>query len=287
LTHVHPTLLTVQQLQTLAAPIALAVICLVVFLEEAGLPVPMFPGDGLMLTAGVMITAGQLSPWRAFPLVYLSALLGAGLGYAWSRRLGRPGLERLADRLGLRAQLDRAASRLRRTGASGVVLGRLLPGTRVYTNLVAGAVAVPVPAFLQGLVLSATIWIFGFMGLGMALGVPAARYVHQVQAGVLLLGAVSTLLVATLLSLRLVRPPERAEAGLGRLALALGVDLALAGSIGVAGWVLTGLTVVAVTVTVGLALLAYAVVTRLLFGATPGERLCRMSYVGSLPSLQG
>jgi membrane-associated protein len=278
---------SVQQLQTLAGPIALAIICLVVFLEEAGLPVPMFPGDGLLLTAGVMITAGQLSPWRTFPLVYFSAVLGATVGYAWSRRMGRPGLERLADRLGLRAQLDRAASRLRRTGASGVVVGRLVPGTRVYTNLVAGAVAMPFPAFLRGLALSATVWIFGFMGLGMALGVPAAHYVHQVQAGVLLLGAVSTLLVATLLSLRLVRPPERAEAGVGRLALALGVDLALAGAIGVAGWMLTGLAVVAVTISVGLALLVYAVATRLLFGATPGERLCRMSYVGSISSLQG
>ncbi|HEX4213792.1 MAG TPA: DedA family protein [Candidatus Dormibacteraeota bacterium] len=276
---------TVQQLQTLAGPIALAIICLVVFLEEAGLPLPMFPGDGLLLTAGVMITAGQLSPWRTFPLVCGSALLGACLGYAWSRCLGRPGLERLADRLGLRAQLDRAASRLRRTGASGVVFGRLFPGTRVYTNLVAGAVGVPLPAFLPGLVLSATIWIFGFMGLGMALGVPAAHYVHQVQAGVLLLGAVSTLLVATMLSLRLVRPPRHAEVGVRRLALALAVDLALAGSIGVAGWVLTGFAVFAVTVSVGLALLVYAVATRLLFGATPGERLCRMSYVGSLTSL--
>lgn len=278
---------SVQQLQTLAGPIALAVICLVVFLEEAGVPLPMFPGDGLLLTAGVMLTAGELSPLRTFPLVYVSALLGASLGYAWSRRLGRPGLERLAGRLGLRPQLDRAAGRLRRTGASGVIFGRLFPGTRVYTNLVAGAVAVPVPAFLQGLALSSLIWIVGFLGLGMILGVPAAHYVHQVQAGVLLLGAVSTLLVATLLSLRLVRPPRQAEVGLGRLVLALGVDLALAGSIGVAGWVLTGLAVFAVTVSVGLALLVYAVATRLMFGATPGERLCRMSYVGSLSSLQG
>src|SRR5437016_1716516 len=116
-------------LGSLAGPIAIATICFLVFIEEAGVPLPMFPGDGLMLAAGIMIGAGQISPWFFFPLAYASALGGAMTGYIWTRRLGREGLERLADRLHLRRQLDRAADRLRRTGTLGVVIGRLLPGT--------------------------------------------------------------------------------------------------------------------------------------------------------------
>src|SRR2546429_7968011 len=97
------------ELGTAGGPLAAVIICLLVLVEEAGVPLPMFPGDGLLLVGGIMVAGGQVSPWLFFPLAYGCALTGGMIGYAWSARLGRAGLERLAGRLGVRRHLDRAS----------------------------------------------------------------------------------------------------------------------------------------------------------------------------------
>ncbi len=228
-----------QAVQILWGPLAIAVICLLIFVEEAGVPLLMFPGDGLLLVAGIMISAGQISPWLLVPLAYAACVGGALLGYLWSRRLGRERLERLADRLHLRGHLVRASDRLRRTGAVGVLVGRILPGSRVYTNLVAGMTGMPQPAFLRGLLSSAAIWLGIFVGLGVAVGVPAAPYLHQAQELLGRAALVGLSLLGSLVVLRLVRAPdvsagERGRPGLLRLGAAIGLDVAIVGAVAIA-----------------------------------------------------
>lgn len=88
-------------MQSLWGPLAVAVICLLIFVEEAGVPLPMFPGDGLLLVAGIMMSAGQISPWLFLPLAFAACVSGALICYLWSRHVGQERLERLADRLRL------------------------------------------------------------------------------------------------------------------------------------------------------------------------------------------
>ncbi len=279
-----------QSVQTLWGPFAIALICLLIFVEEAGVPLPMFPGDGLLLVAGIMILAGQISPWLFVPLAFAACVSGALLGYLWSRHLGRERLERLADRLHLRGHLLRAAERLRRTGAVGVLIGRLLPGSRVYTNLVAGMTGIPLTAFLRGLLPSVVIWLGLLIGLGVAVGVPAAPYLHRAEELFWRAALVGISLLGSVVVLRLVRAPDAGSTGgrrpgVLRLVVAIGLDVAIVGAVAAAtsGTLLTG--VIGLVMAVSLTLLIYVAATRLALGSTPGERLGRFSYRELLPSV--
>jgi hypothetical protein len=237
-------------------------------------------------------------------VAYVSAAGGAMTGYAWSRHLGRAGLDRLAGRLRLRRHLDRAASRLQRTGAMGVVVGRLLPGTRVYTNLVAGASGMKTATFARGLAPSILVWLGVLTGAGILVGVPAIHYLGQVQAIWLTVVAQVGLVVLVAVCLQSLRPPRvRARSRpprAARMVAAAGLDLALAGLMGVAfHWLrvvpqvsptsaLQAATLAYTMVThmvfgITAAVLAYVVLARLLFGTTAGERVGQVSYrsVGS------
>jgi membrane protein DedA with SNARE-associated domain len=46
---------------------ALVLICVLLFAEEAGIPLPLVPGDALLITAGLLIVNGSLSPWVFLP----------------------------------------------------------------------------------------------------------------------------------------------------------------------------------------------------------------------------
>jgi membrane protein DedA with SNARE-associated domain len=280
----------VQSVQSLWGPLAIAVICLLVFVEEAGVPLPMFPGDGLLLVAGIMISAGQITPWLFVPLAFVACVSGALLGYLWSRHLGRERLERLADRLHLRGHLIRASERLRRTGAIGVLVGRILPGSRVYTNLVTGVTGIPLSAFLRGLIPSAAIWLGLWIGLGVAVGVPAAPYVHEAESLFGRAALVAISLLGSLVVLRLVRAPDVGTGRGGRpavlrLVAAIGLDVIIVGAVAAAtsSTLLTG--AIGVAMAISLTLLVYVAATRLALGSTPGERLGRFSYRELLPSV--
>jgi membrane-associated protein len=279
----------VPELSAPGGSIAIAVVWLLIFVEEAGVPLPMFPGDGLLLVAGVMIAAGQVSLWLFLPVAFASAMGGAMTGYAWSRHLGRAGLDRLADRLRLRRHLDRASDRLQRTGAMGVMVGRLMPGTRVYTNLVAGASGMRPATFARGLAASSLVWLGVFTSLGILVGVPAMHYLSQVQAIWLTLVAQAGLLVLVWVCLRRLRPPVVVAGArpspAARMVAAAGLDLLLAGLIGIAfNWLRVPAATVGYVTLAHLvfgttsAVLAYVGLARLLFGTTAGERVARVSY---------
>ena len=264
-------------------------ICLLIFVEEAGVPLPMFPGDGLLLVAGIMMSAGQISPWLFLPLAFAACVSGALICYLWSRHVGQERLERLADRLRLRGHLLRASERLRRTGAVGVVVGRVLPGSRVYTSLVAGVTGMPFTTFVRGLVPAAAIWVSVLAGLGIAVGVPAARYLHQAEDLFGRIALVGFSLLASLVVLRLARAPDvgsanRVRPGVLRLGAAIGLDVVIVGAVGAAtSSTLTG--AIGLAMALSLTLLIYVAGTRLALGSTPGERLGRFRYRELLPSV--
>ena len=275
------------QFAGLSGPIAIVLIWLLVAVEEAGVPLPMFPGDGLLLTAGVLAATGQVSPWVFLPSALVADLAGSLAGYAWARRLGPVVLQRLAARVHADGHLRRASDRLRRSGALGVLMGRLLPGTRVYTNLVAGATGMRLPEFLAGLVPSAVIWLAVFTGLGYLLGWRAAAYLHQAQTFALFLMLQAALVAGLLYGLLRIRPPRPAgPASESRLALAAALDL---GAVVVIASTLRLVIVpgaIGVTVAIVLSAAAYTLTARPLARATAGEWLLEVSYARGLHGLQ-
>ena len=111
--------------------------------EEAGVPLWFLPGDTLVIAAGAQTgrTPGSTM------LVLLAAVLGVCVGssvlYAIARRGGRPLLDQIGPVLHLNAgRITTVEGWFRRYGVVAIVVGRLIPGFRTPTTLLAGLVAV-------------------------------------------------------------------------------------------------------------------------------------------------
>src|ERR1700737_618407 len=119
------------------------VLCIFLFAEETGLPLPLAPGEVFLVAAGVLIRSGAISPWSFLPLAIVSVTAGASVGFSWTRLVGAGGIRALARRLHVGHRLERFEQRLRSASPPGIFVARLLvPGMRVNTTLLAGALGV-------------------------------------------------------------------------------------------------------------------------------------------------
>lgn len=143
-------------------------------IEEAGVPLPL-PGDTLVALAGA----------RTFSLGYTLAILatttaavfiGSTTLYYLMRRGGRPFLEKYGKFLHLTPKrLAKVEGWFQRRGPLAIFLGRLIPGLRVPTTVMAGISAVPYRVYLPAALASAAIWALFYFFAGMVLQRSAAR----------------------------------------------------------------------------------------------------------------
>ena len=273
--------------------LAITVLCLLLFTEETGVPLPLAPGDLVLLAGGILIASHRISPWAFVPVAIVSATLGALVGDSWAQLLGGRGLRALAERFRMGHRLGRAERRLQSAGAMGVLVGRLLiPGMRVNTTLLAGALGVRRREFAVGLVPSVVVWVILFTAAGAVAGVPVEHLFGAVDQ--LALDGVVLLVVglAGYLAARHAPSRRRGEVVLlwaqasWRLALALAIDLATVACVIAGGDALgRGLLgiggindVVDASTTLGLTAIGYIVATRGGLGVTAGEAVFRVTY---------
>jgi hypothetical protein len=166
-----------------------------------------------------------------------------------------------------------------------------MPGLRIYTTLVAGAVGIRQRDFLLGAIPAAALWVGSFTLLGALVGVPAEQVLRNVDqlavrgAALVLVGA-----GAYLAALHVPAAASRLAISRGsrswRLPAALAVDLGIVGSIA------AGLGLVARLVfhtedpngffdslaIFAVLALAYIFVSRRGVGATAGEAMLAVNY---------
>ena len=271
---------------------ALVLLCSLLFLEEAGVPLPFAPGELVLIAAGLLIASGGLPWWLFIPAAWLACGLGVVVAYSWARAIGPLAMRALAGRLHAGRSYDRVATRLRAAGPLEIAVSRLIPGLRIYTTLVGGAVGIKRSTFLLGALPAMAVWVVVFTVLGAVVGLPAERaFGHAEQLA--LRGAVLGLAgVGAYIAVRHVPAAERhnnalAERGAVRTVLAAAIDLGVLASILLAagriarlafglqeraGWI--------EAVVIGtLVLVAYLIVARRGAGATAGERLLNVSYM--------
>jgi membrane-associated protein len=268
---------------------ALIVLCSLVFVEEAGVPLPMAPGDLLLVGAGVLISTGGLDPVLFLPLAFLASLTGATVGYTWARALGARALWALAERLRAGRHLEKAAERLRNAGPWAILVARLIPGLRINTTLVG--------TFLAGLIPSIIIWEAVFVGLGAAVGTPVEHYLGRVEH-LMLRGAVFILIgLAGYLAVRHIpipgAPGEDEEAPPPRRLHAVRVLLAVVVDVSAIALIVSGLDTIVdallgpgrrvndsvlLSVQVAVSAAVYLALSRTLSRTTLGEALFRVTY---------
>ncbi len=271
--------------------VAIVLLCSLLFVEEAGVPLPFAPGELTLLAAGLLIAAGGLDPWVFVPLAFAVCVAGAMVGYSWTRVVGEHGLTDLAVRFHQAKALERVSKRVREAGPVGIGVSRLIPGLRIYTTLVAGAFGVRRRTFIEGLIPSTAIWVCVFVAIGVVAGIPVEHFLNNlarvaVQGGILLVIGVGGYLAIR-------KTPAKEREPLVNVPVWLKTSLAALIDLGVVASILTGLLAIARLVTgsgliaswadglVALAVVAalYLFVTRRSTGATVGEALLHTVYL--------
>ena len=266
-----------------------AIVCALLFLEEAGLPIPVAPGEVVLIGAGILVASGATPVWLMAPLAYLAVICGVLTGYAWARRIGPKRVHALAARLHAGGPYDRAAARLRAASPLQIAASRLLPGLRVYTSLVAGAVGLNLGRFIVGVLPASALWVVTFMSLGLFVGAPVERLLGRFEAYGLRAAVVVVVVLVWVVAARWMpaaKPATAADPGRGRwrLAVAFGLDLVAvscaAGALSLFTNLAGGDSDALVFIAAMFAILGvlYLVVARHTVGYTLGEALLDVRY---------
>ncbi len=273
-------------LQGLHGTFAVVLICTLLFVDEAGLPLPIAPNEALLLLTGVLVASGEFSIWIVFPAAFLAMAAGMVGGYAWARTVGQGGLIALAERLNATNVYNRAQSHLRSAGPVGIAITRMIPGVRPYATLISGAAGVDLRTFLLGALPALLAWEIGWVVLGMLVGLPVAHFLGHFEK-VVIRGAILVALGAVVLFAVREETPDRRGA-LANLTPRLRATLALFTDAGIVASVVGGVflivqRVVDVEIDGWIGILTAAVVLLLLLVAgrsiqTPGETLFDTHY---------
>jgi membrane protein DedA with SNARE-associated domain len=129
--------------------------------ESACIPIP---SEVTLLFSGFAVREG----WMSFPAAILAATAGNLVGSLIAYALGA---SRLVERLPLlRGVLQRPEQLLRRHGTRAVFIARLLPLARTFVSLPAGAMRLPLPAFVAMTAAGCAIWATAFTTTGVIAG---------------------------------------------------------------------------------------------------------------------
>jgi membrane protein DedA with SNARE-associated domain len=166
---------------------SLIAICLAVFLEELGIPMPI-PTDILIVFAGV--SAGQslsrLVLW--FVLLSLASAFGSSGLYLAVRLGGRPLVERFGRYVHLGPdQLARAERLLSRSGWAGIAVGRAIPGLRYVTVIACGLLRVSYVRYVTAHLVGSSLYIVVFLALGSIFGPMIVEQLHAPEQALRLL----------------------------------------------------------------------------------------------------
>jgi len=164
---------------------------LIVF-AESGLLIGFFlPGDSLLFTAGVFCARGDLTLPVVLVGVFLAAVAGDQVGYAFGNKVGPALFRRPESRFFKREYIDKAHGYFERYGPKTIVLARFIPIVRTFAPIVAGAGAMPYRTFATFNVLGGLLWAVGVTMLGFLLGeaIDIDRYLYPV-IGVIIVASV-------------------------------------------------------------------------------------------------
>lgn len=230
--------------------VGVLVLCGLLLLDEAGLPLPLAPSEILLIFAGLLVASAVIPMWIILPAAACTMTAGMLAGYSWARVLGNKGLGDLAEKVHASEAYHRASSRLASASPVTIFLARLVPGVRPYATLVSGAAEVPFSTFLLGALPALLLWELVLTGIGLLIGWPAARYLGAVERMAFQGGLLVVLGLGAYFGLRQaaegVKVPARWIPPRFRVVLVLALDTGIVGCI-VAGMILLARQIFGIT----------------------------------------
>lgn len=189
-------------------------VALVIF-AESGLLIGFFlPGDTLLFTTGLLVQAEKISidiNVLVF-ILFLAAVLGDSVGYAFGSKVGRKLYDRPNSRLFKKTHLEAAEKFYKKYGAKTIVFARFVPAIRTFAPIVAGASKMQYRTFLLFNVIGAFLWAVCVTYLGYLLGEQFERMGLEVDH--VLLPAIAVILLISIMPalIHLARNPAQAKA---------------------------------------------------------------------------
>lgn len=219
----------------------LAAVFLLPLLESSAFVGFVFPGETVVLIAGVMASQGVFPLWLVILAAAAGAIIGDSVGYEIGRRYGRRLLNRLPKRLVKPQHIERTSALLRRRTGSAVLIGRFTAALRVLMPGMAGISRLPYPTFLAFNALGGIAWAMA----AAIVGYIAGKSYHAAEQRMSIFGlGVLALLIGGYLLARLRRHPRVAPLVDARLSTerwtGLPLTLAIAAA-GGTGWLFGGI----------------------------------------------
>lgn len=143
----------------------------VIIFAESGLFFGFFlPGDSLLFTAGFLASQGYLNIWILAPLLFIAAVTGDSVGYAFGYRVGPALFSRADSRFLKKEYLVRTEHFFEKYGSRAIIIARFIPIVRTFTPILAGVGKMRYATFLSFNIIGAGLWALGLTYLGYFLG---------------------------------------------------------------------------------------------------------------------
>ncbi len=182
----------------LSGPWSLVVVFVAIVLESAAGLGLIFPGEAMAVIAGAMAADNFYSPWTAFAVVAIAAMIGDLTGYTLGHTKGKAVLARWAF---ARRQYDKHRERIEyyfeRYGGATVFVGRFVAVGRAFVPFTAGLSGMRIRKFVPVSVLAGLVWSSVVVGLGYTLGSNwnlIEKWLKSLSAGIVVLAILTGLI---------------------------------------------------------------------------------------------
>lgn len=156
--------------ETIIATGGLALIAFIVFAESGLLFGFFFPGDTLLLLAGILASQGQFSILTVIIVIVVSAIIGGQAGYYIGEKFG-PKLFNKKDGILFKAEyVDRSEKFYEKHGGKTIILARFIPIVRTFAPVVAGVGKMDKKRFAFYNIAGSAIWGIGVTLVGYFFG---------------------------------------------------------------------------------------------------------------------
>jgi membrane-associated protein len=162
----------------------LLLIALIIFAESGMFVGFFFPGDTLLLSAGVFAAQGKLSLASVIVVVAIAAILGDNIGYHIGKRYGRR-LFRKPDGVIFRQEyVQRAEKFYERFGSRTMLIAHFVPVVRTFVPPVAGVARMDYPKFVLFDAIGDTAWAIIVTMIGYWFGTKIPNIDHYILLAV-------------------------------------------------------------------------------------------------------
>lgn len=157
---------------------------LIIIFAETGLFFGfIFPGDALLISAGLLCSSDKfdVNIFLLLSSVSLAAILGNITGYVTGKYFGKKLFTKDDSLFFKKKHLEITRNYFQKYGGTALIIGRFFPVVRTFAPIMAGAIEINFLKFNIYNVAGAIIWVWSLVPLGFILGRQFPGLVNQVE----------------------------------------------------------------------------------------------------------